>query len=292
VLRALIACVYFFPGLHKLLAFLHGTDPGSWMRSHLIWKWLQHGQPPALFAQLSPDWFAPLALAALAFELGMPALVAFRRTRLLALLAAIAFHVGTALLLFIRFDSLAALLVSLIDLEPRDAPRLTLRELASAQRPTLIAGALLIGGAAISGAAGATQLYPFACYPTFDQQAPDTMPSARVVLSGQGAACALPRPADSPAWVAAFRIAGAYGDALTPQRAQAYLRLVLRSELRRSRCRLGPHTQVALLLEELTWDFAAGRPRAVQTRVVYSAASSALGIAPPGSTSASSSPSK
>ena len=29
VLRALVACIYFFPGLHKLLAFATGTDPGT-----------------------------------------------------------------------------------------------------------------------------------------------------------------------------------------------------------------------------------------------------------------------
>jgi hypothetical protein len=293
VLRALVACIYFFPGLHKLLAFLGGTDPASWMRSHLIWKWLQHGRAPALFAQLSPAWFAPLALSALAFELCMPVLVAFRRTRLLALLGAVAFHAGTALLLFIRFESLAALLVALIDLERREVAPLGLRNLiASAQRSTLLAGALLVGGAAATGAAGATQLYPFACYPTFDVQVPDLMPSARVILTNQGAPCALARPRDSGAWIAAFRIAGAYGDALTAARARAYLRRVVRTELRGTRCRLGAGTQAALVLEQLTWDFSGGRPRVVQERVVYSAAISALGIAPAGSTSSSSSPSK
>jgi hypothetical protein len=293
VLRALVACIYFFPGLHKLLAFLGGTDPASWMRSHLIWKWLQHGRAPALFAQLSPAWFAPLALSALAFELCMPVLVAFRRTRLLALLGAVAFHVGTALLLFIRFESLAAVLVALIDLSPRNAPPLGLRGLiASAQRSTLLVGALLVGGAAVTGAAGATQLYPFACYPTFDAQVPDVMPSARVILTDQGASCALPRPSDSGAWIGAFRIAGAYGDALTAERARAYLRRVVRSELRGTRCRIDEDSQAALVLEELTWDFAAGRPRVVGARTAYSAAISALGIAPAGSTSSSSSPSK
>lgn len=292
IARALVACVYFFPGLHKLLAFLGGTDPESWMRSHLAWKWLQHGAAPALFAQLSPGWFAPLALCALSFELGAPLLIAFRRTRLLALAGAVAFHAGTALLLFIRFESLAALLVALIDLERWDAPALTPRALASAPRPILLVGGLLVCGAVVTGVAGATQLYPFACYPTFDAQAPETMPSARVILSGAGARCALPRPRDSAGWAAAFRIAGAYGDALTAERARAYLRLVLGAELRGARCELRPDTRAALVLEALRWDFAANAARAVREQVVYSAPISALGIAPAGSTSSSSSPSR
>jgi hypothetical protein len=293
VLRALVACIYFFPGLHKLLAFLRGTDPESWMRSHLIWKWLQHGAAPELFAQLSPAWLSPLALSALGFELVMPLLVVFRRTRWIALLGAVAFHAGTALLLFIHFESLAALLVALLDLERRDLPPLWPRELLAAAQPaTLLIGALLVGGALVTGVMGETQLYPFACYPTFDEQAPDTMPSARVILTAGGTSCALPRPHDSPGWIAAFRVAGAYGDPLTRERARAYLRLVLRSELRGTRCRLGADTQAALVLEALTWDFAQGRARSVEERVVYSAAISALGIAPPGNTSSSSSPSR
>jgi hypothetical protein len=291
-LRALVACIYFFPGLHKLLAFSSGTDPGSWMRSHLVWKWLQHGSGPALFAQLSPAWFAPLALSALGFELAMPALVAFRRTRPLALLAAVAFHAGTALLLFIHFESLAAVLVALVDLERRDGPTPSLRALAGAPRSSLLVGALLVAGAAISGVSGATQLYPFACYPTFDAPAPETMPSARVILTSGATPCALPRPRENAGWIAAFRIAGAYGDPLTPERARAYLRLVLRAELRGARCRVSADTQAALVLEALTWDFATDRARVVKEQVVYSAAISALGIAPAGSTSSSSSPSR
>jgi hypothetical protein len=159
VLRALVACIYFFPGLHKLLSFVAGAEPGAWMRSHVAWKWLQHGAAPALFARLPSAWFGPLALGALGFELGMPVLVAFRRTRLLALAAAIAFHVGTALLLFIRFDSLAVLLISLVDLERGPPARLSLRELTRGAQPaTRWLGALLVpAGHALAGRAAGTR---------------------------------------------------------------------------------------------------------------------------------------
>jgi hypothetical protein len=291
--RALVACIYFFPGLYKLISFASGTEPGAWLRSHLAWKWLQHGAAPALLSDLAPTWFGPLALAALAFELSMPVLVAFRRTRPLALLGAIAFHLGTALLLFIRFDSLAAVLTSLLDLAPAERERASLRDtVRGALRPTLWVGGVLVTGAFASGVAGATQLYPFACYPTFADAAPATMPSARVILTQAGTSCALPRPSDSTEWIAAFRIAGAYADALSSERAQAYLQRVLRAKLRASRCNPSSQTRVALVLEDLAWDFPARSARVVKQRVAYSAAASALGIAPAEGNKASSSPSR
>jgi hypothetical protein len=118
------------------------------------------------------------------------------------------------------------------------------------------------------------------------------MPSARVVLMQGEEACALPRPSDSPGWAEAFRISGAYGDVLSAARAQAYVRRVLRSELRSSRCRVSTDSRAALVIEQLHWDFGAQRPRVVNAKVAYSAASSALGIAPAEGTSSSSSPFK
>jgi hypothetical protein len=216
-------------------------------------------------------------------------LVAFRRTRLLALLAAILFHVGTALLLFIRFDSLAVLLISLLDLERRVTARLSLRELVGgARQATRWLGALLVLGALATGLSGETQLYPFACYPTFAAEAPPSMPSARVVLTRAGGACALPRPSDSPAWIAAFRISGAYGDALTVPRAHAYVRRVVREQARNPRCQLTPDTQASLVIERLAWDFTAQRTQVLKAKVVYTASASALsGVSAQGGDAAS-----
>jgi hypothetical protein len=124
---------------------------------------------------------------------------------------------------------------------------------------------------------GETQLYPFACYPTFAAPAPPSMPSARVILTHAGKACALPRPSDSPGWVAAFRISGAYGDALTAARAHAYLQRVAREELRGSACQVERDTQASLLIERLAWDFAAQRARVLQAKVMYTVPVQALG---------------
>lgn len=292
VLRALTAAVYFFPGLHKLLSFLGGAEPGAWMQSHVAWKWLQQGRAAALPFALTPHRFTWLALAAVAFELSMPLLVAFRRTRPLALVSAVLFDVGTAALLFIRFESLAVLWVALLDLPPRSerVPVPTL--LREASRPSLWLGAMLVSGALITGVLGETQLYPFACYPTFADVAPPVMPSARLIVARGTQHCSLPRPLGNTQWVEAFRIAGAYGDARTPQRARAYLRTAYANQGGPTRCPLHTDSSLWLVLEELAWDFEANALRVVREVVVYAAPASELGIAPAGSSASSSAPSK
>ncbi len=242
-LRALVAAVYFFPGLHKLLAFASGTDPGAWLRAQLAWKWMQHGSAPALPLSLTP-LAGVLAFGALLFELGMPLLVAWQRR--VALASAIAFHIATAWLLFIRFDSLAALLVSLIG--PRTA--WSWRDALLGSR---IAGAILVSGACIAGVLGATQAYPFACYPTFAEQPPPTMPSARVEVGN----CVI-RPRTNPEWVQAYRISGAYGDHPRANQYRAYALSVA------ERCPRQGH--VSLYLERLTWHDGV---RVVRERLVY-----------------------
>jgi hypothetical protein len=293
VLRALLACIYFFPGLHKLLSFLGGVNPGDWLRSHVAWKWLQHGSAPPLLRALPAALFTPLALAALAFELSFPALVAARRARPWLLLATLAFHAGTTLLLFIRFESLAVLWVSLIDLGPAppEPEPIALRWRAGL-RSTRVVGAGLLAGAVIAGALGLTQLYPFACYPTFAAPAPASMPSARIVLAHGQQRCALPRPQGNAQWVEAFRIAGAYGDALDAARAEAYLRHAFRTQAAHTACRVTRDTQLWLVLEQLSWDFDKQHSRVLSERVVYAVGASKLGIAPAGTNAASIAPSR
>jgi len=287
-MQALAAAIYFFPGLHKLLGFLHGSEPGAWFASHLSWKWLQRGQSARVPFPLRPWLLTLLACAALAFELTMPVLIALRRTRLLALLAALVFHVGTAWLLFIRFDSLVVMLVPLLYLGTWPG----LLELRSAQRGIIAAGGVLLSGALLTCLLGATQLYPFACYPTFAEPAPPTMPSAQVWLLHGSERCALPRPHDNPGWIKAFRIVGAYGDALTEPRARAYLRERLATTRNPNRCRLLPDTVLALHLQRLRWDIPSDQLQVVSEQPLYSASARALGMAPADGVRASSSPAR
>jgi len=290
VLRGLVAAIYFFPGLHKLLTFFHGVEPGFWFRSHLHWKWMQAGIAPALPVALTPALLTAAAVLAVSFELAMPLLVSFRRTRPFALLTALLFHAGTAYLLYIRFETLLVLLISLLDVGASEGIVQTLRSRAEAGMPARVVGATLLLGACVTGALGATQLYPFACFPTFADAAPRTMPSVRVDVLTGGRRCALPRPRGNAEWVQAFRIAGAYGDTPSEARARAYV--VARLRASRRACPLQPTSMLELHAESLRWDDGTANVALVRQRRLYAVAAASLGIAPDEGAKASSSPAR
>lgn len=290
VLRGLVGAIYFFPGLHKLLTFIQGVEPGFWFRSHLHWKWMQAGAAPALPVAVTPSLLTAAAVLAVSFELSMPLLVCFRRTRPLALLAALLFHAGTAYLLYIRFETLLVVLVSLIDIGPSEGIVQTLRDRAQAGIAARVVGATLLFAACVTGAIGTTQLYPFACFPTFADAAPPTMPSARVDVLTNGRRCALPRPRGNAEWVQSFRIAGAYGDVLSEERARAYV--VARFRAVGQACPLQTTSTFELHAESLRWDDATPRVALVSQRRLYAVAAASLGIAPDEGAKPSSSPTR
>jgi hypothetical protein len=176
---AIAACIFFFPGLWKLL-----EGGAAWfMSDNLIhqmrWKWLQHGRVSPLRLDLSPRLCHLAAFATVAFELGFPLLLLHRITRVLALAGALLFHALTAVVMFIGFGSLLCLYSSLVPwhrflrarggVVDRRVPRLR-----------IAAALLLVGAIAVQGARGRVQAWPFACYPTFQFLAPDHMPALEV----------------------------------------------------------------------------------------------------------------
>jgi uncharacterized membrane protein YphA (DoxX/SURF4 family) len=194
--RLLLAAIYFFPGFHKL-----ATSGLSWalsdnLRNQLWWKWAQHGVVPSFRVDQSSWLLQAGGLFVLAFELGFPLFVLFKRTRALAALLGVAFHLMSRFLFRIPFESLWLCYVVLFD------PRPLLRRLplpASIRAPELelparspgfgggVVGALLLAGALVQGARGQMQSYPFACYPTFQWRAGTSMPDlmiARVDANG------------------------------------------------------------------------------------------------------------
>src|SRR6185436_772685 len=90
--RGLLGAVYFFPGLHKLLAQGPAWALSDNLRLQLWWKWAEHGSVPAFRIDHVPGALQIGGLGVLAFELGFPLLVAFPKTRALAAVAGIAFH--------------------------------------------------------------------------------------------------------------------------------------------------------------------------------------------------------
>lgn len=192
--RALLAAIYFFPGLHKLVTSGLAWALSDNLRNQMWWKWAEHGVLPAWRVDHVPWLLHAAALFVLAFELSFPLLVLFRRTRPVAALAGVVFHELSRAILLIPFESLWLCYVVLIDLRPalRLVPRLRARleppsvepdsSLRAARWAPIVVGALLFGGAAVQGARGQMQSFPFACYPTFQWRAgtrlPDLMVSA------------------------------------------------------------------------------------------------------------------
>jgi hypothetical protein len=187
--RGLLACVYFFPGAHKLARSGLAWALSDNLRHQLWWKWAQHGVVPALRVDRVPGLLEAGGVFVLAFELSFPLLVLSRRTQPWAAALGLLFHASAELIFRIPFPSLWACYVVLVD--PRAlfrwlgrAPvRAQVDESARPWRSTAIAGAVLVACAAVQGARGQMQAYPFACYPTFEWIAGAEMPDLRIVAT-------------------------------------------------------------------------------------------------------------
>ena len=95
-------------------------------------------------------------------------------------------------------------------------------------RPLIAAAVPLFTGIVLAGAAGEMQAYPFACYPTFQWAARDTMPALAIVLeradgSREELDRALFQEPGPRGWALSWRLAGVYG-ALDPEGLEAWWR--------------------------------------------------------------------
>jgi Vitamin K-dependent gamma-carboxylase len=112
---ALVAEIYFFPGLWKLreagLAWVFSDN----LRNQMYWKWYETGVIPFLRVDRYPLLCRAGALSAVVFELGFAPLVFFRRTRPFAVGAALCFHALAAVFLRISFPSLWLCYVMFVD---------------------------------------------------------------------------------------------------------------------------------------------------------------------------------
>lgn len=249
VLRALLACVYFFPGVWKLresgLDWIFSDN----LQNQMFWKWYQFGARPALSIEHHPELVQLGALGVVLFELFFPALMLHRATRALAAASGILFHRFAADLMHLPFSSLVACYVVLIDWAwlwrwLHDSPAteaVSAKRFAAAVRQRLVerskplwlltgGSVLLVSGAVVAGLTGVMQAYPFACYPTFQWRAARTMPDLWISVVRGGIESFLP---DSPAhggvrsqsrWGMAWRAAGVYGEAPSQARLIGYYR--------------------------------------------------------------------
>jgi hypothetical protein len=176
---ALVACIYFFPGIWKWKAAGWEWALSDNLRNQMRWKWLQYDWLPLVRIDRLPRLCRAAALATMVLEISFPLALLFRRARLVVVAIAVAFHLGTSALMHISFPSLWLTYVMFVpwrrkpDAPPSGAARII---------PTLVVGTLLVGGAVWTGFRGSVQGWPFACYPTFQHLAPDTMPGLVVDL--------------------------------------------------------------------------------------------------------------
>ncbi len=186
IARAILGCVYVFPGLHKVWAQGLGWAVSDNLRNQLYWKWAEYGDIPAIRLDQHPTLLAIGGLGVLLFELSAPVLFLVPRTRLVGAIAGVAFHLSAQAVFRIPFFALWACYVVLVDVRAIGERLGLVREetLARASRgwPTLAVGGLILLGVVVQGVRGQTQSYPFACYPTFEHYAGTSIPDLRILV--------------------------------------------------------------------------------------------------------------
>ena len=228
----LLGAVYLFPGLAKLTA-----DGGAWLsgeplRDQLYWKWAQAWTMDPIRVDRVPGLLQAGAIAVVAFELGAPLLLLWRRAWPLALAAGLSFHAATAVLLDVHFSSLWPLWVLVVPVHRWLPGRALLPNQAfvGLDRVRTLAIAALVLAVWLAGLRGDERGWPFARYPSFTTPAAPTMPALVLVLvDADGNERLLPHavwmepPPD--AWRLAWRLAGIGGPVSCPAIAALWARV-------------------------------------------------------------------
>lgn len=211
----ILAAIFFWPGVHKLLDVGPAWFTGEHLRGQLYWKWAQSWDFAPLYRiDHSPALLAAGATATLIFELGFPLLLLSRRTRWSALFGALLFHAATAVFMDIHFSSLWPCHAALVPWHrwlgrwlPSDD------SMPSKSLPSVSLGLIgaLVLAVWIAGARGETRGWPFACYPTFTTPAPSTMPTLVIEANGDAIALSDIAPPSSTLWAEIWRLIGIGG---------------------------------------------------------------------------------
>lgn len=176
-----IASFFFFPGVWKLAASGFGwTEPDA-LKSLLHLKWFEEQRVPAFRLDQHPALLRLSAVAVLLFELGLPAVVLWQRTRPWAVPILLAFHLATGWMIGISFTSLWLLYAALVNWDR--VLKLRQDTVKTPQRswvPAFVVGAIVVGGQAVAGVRGTEASWPFACYPAFRDRAPAKVTTLRI----------------------------------------------------------------------------------------------------------------
>ena len=246
---ALVAMIFFFPGLWKLRASGLSWIWSDNLQNQILWKWRETGRAPWPRLDRHPLLCRLAALGAVGFELSFGVLLLSRRTRALAVALALAFHALTAALLGITFSTLWVCYAMFIDARPlgRRLGRLFAEEVAAVRRvlasfprrprdqpaparragPAAVVGAVLLAGNLAFGARGIVNGYPFTCYPTFQRMAGREMPALVVErVHADGTTTEVPQGTSSRELGVARSVAGISGVPVTDGRLRAYYRFL------------------------------------------------------------------
>jgi hypothetical protein len=226
----LIGMIFFFPGLWKLIESGPAWIFSDNLRNQMWWKWAQMPDlTPALRVDRHP-WLLRLgALMTVLFELSFLPLIFWKPARPWLLAAALLFHQATAYFMGIRFASLWLCYAVFVDWEALRIRLFGTQEQTEERGRRLLAPALvasLLGATVFAfGATGTMQAWPFACYPTFQWMARESMPTLVVeVVREDGSAEEIPRAAmiaiygNQRYWGLAWSLGGAM-EGITGQRA-------------------------------------------------------------------------
>lgn len=230
----LIACLYFFPGVHKLatsgLAWIFSDN----LKLHLWAKWAQMDGFEPLVRIDRADWLVQAgAFATVLFELSFPFLVVFRRTRLVAVMAAFGFHQATSYFMNLHFPALwlcfPVFFGGIVSWWEKRYAKDDGAPLARSLRPPATVSAILLAGAISFGVAGESDAWPFACYPKYHRLAPDRLPALEVTVLSGGLEQRVPDEAMFPSgrtqryWAFVWSLMGSHETArASPERFDAF----------------------------------------------------------------------
>jgi hypothetical protein len=190
----LVGVIFFFPGLWKLRASGLAWITSDNLRNQLYWKWATNHVAPPFRIDHFPALLHVAAAGVVLFELSFAFVVWSRRARPFVVASALIFHLSAWLFMGIDFSALWLTYVAFVDWDALLARARRQARAASEARatlaratPALAVGAVLIAGAVEAGARGATNGWPFACYPTFQESAGTRMPALLIsIVSADG----------------------------------------------------------------------------------------------------------
>ena len=226
---AILAAIYFWPGVWKLIVSGGDWLTGEVLLSHVYWKQAQSWTfGPLIALEQAPALLTAGAAATIALEVGAPLLILTGRGRWILLGGALAFHGLTAATLDIRFGSLWPCLAVLVPwhrwVRASARPEDSTAPARGPHRAATAGSVALVAAVWIAGARGESRGWPLACYPTFATAARPTMPTLLAVVDGRPVLLQSYAEPSPTLWAEVWRLIGIGGPVDPPALARFWRR--------------------------------------------------------------------